>query len=112
MPKDHSGDKDVLCSFCGKGQDEVKKLIAGPTVYICDECIELCNDIVKEDRQKDAEDKGEAADLKGDGFEVVAAEEEFFEICEVPDAFREDFKLVIMKVEDFEVGELEKTIGQ
>ncbi|MBU0484734.1 MAG: ATP-dependent Clp protease ATP-binding subunit ClpX [Proteobacteria bacterium] len=54
MPKDHSGDRDVLCSFCGKGQDEVKKLIAGPTVYICDECIELCNDIVKEDRHKEA----------------------------------------------------------
>src|SRR5512146_1649573 len=34
------------CSFCGKSQDEVKKLIAGPTVYICDECIELCNDII------------------------------------------------------------------
>ncbi len=37
------------CSFCGKSQDEVKKLIAGPTVYICDECIELCNDIIAEE---------------------------------------------------------------
>jgi ATP-dependent Clp protease ATP-binding subunit ClpX len=45
----------VECSFCGKTQDEVKKLIAGPTVYICDECIDLCNDIVKEDRKKEAE---------------------------------------------------------
>ncbi len=42
-------DPEVLCSFCGKAQDEVKKLIAGPNVYICDECIELCNDIVKEE---------------------------------------------------------------
>ena len=40
---------EVLCSFCGKSQDEVKKLIAGPNVYICDECIDLCNDIVKEE---------------------------------------------------------------
>jgi ATP-dependent Clp protease ATP-binding subunit ClpX len=40
----------VICSFCGKSQDEVKKLIAGPSVYICDECIDLCNEIVSEDR--------------------------------------------------------------
>jgi ATP-dependent Clp protease ATP-binding subunit ClpX len=39
----------LVCSFCGKGQEEVKKLIAGPTVYICDECIELCNDIIAEE---------------------------------------------------------------
>jgi ATP-dependent Clp protease ATP-binding subunit ClpX len=39
----------LRCSFCGKSQDEVKKLIAGPTVYICDECIELCNDIILEE---------------------------------------------------------------
>ena len=43
-------DKDTLfCSFCGKSQKEVKKLIAGPTVFICDECVELCMDIIKED---------------------------------------------------------------
>lgn len=41
--------KDLVCSFCGKGQDEVRKLIAGPTVYICDECIDLCNDIIAEE---------------------------------------------------------------
>jgi ATP-dependent Clp protease ATP-binding subunit ClpX len=45
------------CNFCGKSQKEVKKLIAGPGVYICDECIELCNDIIDEDRAK-ATDKG------------------------------------------------------
>jgi len=39
----------LICSFCGKSQEEVKKLIAGPTVYICDECIELCNDIIAEE---------------------------------------------------------------
>jgi ATP-dependent Clp protease ATP-binding subunit ClpX len=44
---------DLLCSFCGKSQAEVKKLIAGPGVYICDECIELCNDIIAEEYDKD-----------------------------------------------------------
>ena len=43
-------DKESLfCSFCGKSQKEVKKLIAGPTVFVCDECVELCMDIIKED---------------------------------------------------------------
>jgi ATP-dependent Clp protease ATP-binding subunit ClpX len=43
-------DKEILsCSFCGKGQHEVKKLIAGPSVYVCDECVELCSDIIKEE---------------------------------------------------------------
>ena len=40
------------CSFCGKSQDEVRKLIAGPTVYICDECIELCNEIIAEETEE------------------------------------------------------------
>jgi len=44
-----SEDKTLYCSFCGKGQDEVRKLIAGPSVYICDECVELCNDILREE---------------------------------------------------------------
>ena len=44
---------NLCCSFCGKSQKEVKKLIAGPTVYICDECIGLCNDIIAEEIQKD-----------------------------------------------------------
>ncbi|BBP46005.1 ATP-dependent Clp protease ATP-binding subunit ClpX [Thiosulfatimonas sediminis] len=42
-------DEKLKCSFCGKGQDEVRKLIAGPSVYICDECVELCNDILDEE---------------------------------------------------------------
>jgi len=47
-------DKDSLfCSFCGKNQKEVKKLIAGPTVFVCDECVELCMDIIKEDTKND-----------------------------------------------------------
>jgi ATP-dependent Clp protease ATP-binding subunit ClpX len=47
----------LKCSFCGKSQKEVKKLIAGPGVYICDECIDLCNDIIVEEKQKDASTK-------------------------------------------------------
>ena len=43
----------LYCSFCGKSQDEVRKLIAGPTVYICDECIELCNEIIAEEYEKE-----------------------------------------------------------
>ncbi|MGM0905870.1 MAG: ATP-dependent protease ATP-binding subunit ClpX [Pseudomonadota bacterium] len=43
------GDKPLYCTFCGKSQHEVKKLIAGPSVFICDECVELCNDILKEE---------------------------------------------------------------
>ena len=47
--KSSSGDKLLYCSFCGKSQHEVRKLIAGPSVFICDECIELCNDIIREE---------------------------------------------------------------
>lgn len=43
------GDKLLYCSFCGKSQHEVRKLIAGPSVYVCDECVELCNDIIREE---------------------------------------------------------------
>jgi ATP-dependent Clp protease ATP-binding subunit ClpX len=49
--EDRSG--NLVCSFCGKSQDEVRKLIAGPTVYICDECIDLCNDIIAEECDQD-----------------------------------------------------------
>ena len=50
-------DKQLFCSFCGKNQSEVKKLIAGPSVYICDECVSLCNDIITEDlSEKDSEE--------------------------------------------------------
>ena len=47
--KKRDDDANLSCSFCGKSQREVKKMIAGPTVYICDECIELCNDIIAEE---------------------------------------------------------------
>ncbi len=50
--KEHHG--NLSCSFCGKGQREVRKLIAGPTVYICDECIKLCNDIIAEENERES----------------------------------------------------------
>ena len=51
--KGASGEKVLYCSFCGKSQHEVKKLIAGPSVFICDECIELCNDIIRDEAPVD-----------------------------------------------------------
>lgn len=48
----------LRCSFCGKGQKEVKKLIAGPGVYICDECIDLCNDIIDEEKERENKARG------------------------------------------------------
>ncbi len=50
MPKKDSSDDALRCSFCNKSQREVKKLIAGPTVFICDECVDICLDIIAEDR--------------------------------------------------------------
>ncbi|MCX7192176.1 MAG: ATP-dependent Clp protease ATP-binding subunit ClpX [Proteobacteria bacterium] len=57
-----SGEKLLYCSFCGKSQHEVKKLIAGPSVFVCDECITLCNDIMREEIQGEAA-KGDKTDL-------------------------------------------------
>ncbi|MBT6931730.1 MAG: ATP-dependent Clp protease ATP-binding subunit ClpX [Proteobacteria bacterium] len=52
---DKKGNKLLYCSFCGKSQHEVRKLIAGPSVFVCDECVELCNEIIREEAE-DAED--------------------------------------------------------
>ena len=49
MARASEGNEQLLCSFCGKSQRQVKKLIAGPGVYICDECIDLCNEIIDEE---------------------------------------------------------------
>ena len=51
VSENKTGDKLLYCSFCGKSQHEVKKLIAGPSVFVCDECVALCNDIMKEEAQ-------------------------------------------------------------
>ena len=47
--KGSSSEKTLYCSFCGKSQHEVKKLIAGPSVFICEECIDLCNEIIRDE---------------------------------------------------------------
>lgn len=57
--KPEEGGKLLYCSFCAKSQQEVKKLIAGPSVFVCDECVELCNDIIKEEVQEREADSGE-----------------------------------------------------
>ena len=57
------GEKLLYCSFCGKSQHEVRKLIAGPSVFICDECIELCNDIIREETASDKGGKSAKSDL-------------------------------------------------
>ncbi|MBV1879449.1 MAG: ATP-dependent Clp protease ATP-binding subunit ClpX [Pseudomonadales bacterium] len=60
MSDEHDGDngdgKLLHCNFCGKSQHEVRKLIAGPSVYVCDECVELCNDIIREELQESSDD--------------------------------------------------------
>lgn len=60
MADDHDGNngdgKLLHCNFCGKSQHEVRKLIAGPSVYVCDECVELCNDIIREELQENNEE--------------------------------------------------------
>jgi len=61
MPIEKRDGASLTCSFCGKAQKEVKKLIAGPTVYICDECIGLCNDIIAEEIEKEDQSYGSSA---------------------------------------------------
>jgi ATP-dependent Clp protease ATP-binding subunit ClpX len=56
MTKKGDANDNLFCSFCGKNQKEVQKLIAGPAVYICDECIQLCSEIIEEEKEKDTDD--------------------------------------------------------
>ena len=76
MPDKASSEKLLYCSFCGKSQHEVRKLIAGPSVFICDECIDLCNDIIREEMQGD-----EAAKLVKSNLPVPR------EICQILDQY-------------------------
>ncbi len=68
MARTETGDTQFRCSFCGKSREEVRKLVAGPTVYICDECIDLCNDIIAEDwedaKQKQVSELPKPAEIK------------------------------------------------
>jgi ATP-dependent Clp protease ATP-binding subunit ClpX len=77
--KKGSSEKLLYCSFCGKSQHEVRKLIAGPSVFICDECIELCNDIIRDETQTDTPGLGGAA--KAGGLPAPA------EICGILDQY-------------------------
>ena len=61
--KKGGSEKLLYCSFCGKSQHEVKKLIAGPSVFICDECIDLCNDIVRDELSSEKDGKAAKSDL-------------------------------------------------
>ena len=61
--KGSSSEKTLYCSFCGKSQHEVKKLIAGPSVFVCDECIELCNEIIRDELPATTESKDARGDL-------------------------------------------------
>jgi ATP-dependent Clp protease ATP-binding subunit ClpX len=70
------GEKLLYCSFCGKSQHEVRKLIAGPSVFICDECIDLCNDIIREEASTDTGQKATKSDLPSP-----------HEICEILDQY-------------------------
>jgi ATP-dependent Clp protease ATP-binding subunit ClpX len=65
--KGASSEKVLYCSFCGKSQHEVKKLIAGPSVFICDECIELCNDIIRDEVPPEGATKSAKSDLPTPG---------------------------------------------
>jgi len=65
MSKESDSDTILYCSFCGKSQNEVRKLVAGPSVYMCNECVDLCNDIIKEEIAKDEQDtEGEGGERK------------------------------------------------
>ncbi len=77
--KKGSSEKLLYCSFCGKSQHEVRKLIAGPSVFICDECIELCNDIIRDETQGDT--PGVAGAGKPGGLPTPA------EICAILDQY-------------------------
>src|SRR5512146_549153 len=74
--KKGSSEKLLYCSFCGKSQHEVRKLIAGPSVFICDECIDLCNDIIREEASTDTGQKAAKSDLPSP-----------HEICEILDQY-------------------------
>ena len=76
MTEKVGGEKLLYCSFCGKSQHEVRKLIAGPSVFICDECIDLCNDIIREEASTDTGQKAAKSDLPSP-----------HEICEILDQY-------------------------
>ena len=106
--KDDSND-DLLCSFCGKSQDEVKKLIAGPSVYICDECIQLCTEIIAEEygQEKEAETElPKPYEIKEDLDQYVIEQERPKKILSV--AVHNHYKRISTKI-DMEDVEIQKS---
>ena len=61
--KGATGEKTLYCSFCGKSQHEVKKLIASPSVFVCDECIDLCNEIIRDELPATTEVRNAGSEL-------------------------------------------------
>jgi len=101
---------ELRCSFCGKSQDEVKKLIAGPTVYICDECVELCNDIIAEEYEREEASKAtqipKPVEIKSILDQYVIGQERAKKILSV--AVHNHYKRIEMKLDKNDV-ELQKS---
>lgn len=111
MPRRDDSNDDLLCSFCGKSQDEVKKLIAGPSVYICDECIQLCNEIIAEEygEEKDGQSAKELpkpAEIKDSLDQYVIEQEKPKKVLSV--AVHNHYKRIHTKV-DMEGIEIQKS---
>jgi len=110
MGKNDVSNDDLLCSFCGKSQDEVKKLIAGPSVYICDECIQLCNEIIDEEYSQEGEEGDsqllKPAEIKETLDQYVIEQERAKKVLSV--AVHNHYKRITTKV-DMEGVEIEKS---
>src|SRR5678810_428088 len=110
MARASDGNEQLLCSFCGKSQRQVKKLIAGPGVYICDECIDLCNEIIDEEltapAQLDLDNLPRPRDIYSVLNDYVVSQEEAKRTLSV--AVYNHYKRVRMGLEDGEV-ELQKS---
>ncbi|HIJ58666.1 MAG TPA: ATP-dependent Clp protease ATP-binding subunit ClpX [Deltaproteobacteria bacterium] len=110
MGKNDVSNDDLLCSFCGKSQDEVKKLIAGPSVYICDECIQLCNEIIDEEYSQEGEEGDsqllKPSEIKETLDQYVIEQERAKKVLSV--AVHNHYKRITTKV-DMEGVEIEKS---
>ena len=114
MPEKKDLNASLKCSFCGKGQDEVKKLIAGPSVFICNECVDLCNEIIAEEWEEAKEQKlsklpklPKPAEIKRTLDEYVIAQERAKKILSV--AVHNHYKRIGIKPEIGEDVELQKS---
>jgi ATP-dependent Clp protease ATP-binding subunit ClpX len=111
MQRKEDSNEELVCSFCGKSQDEVKKLIAGPSVYICDECIQLCNEIIAEDYGQELDTDSAAGlpkpyEIKATLDEYVIEQEKPKKILSV--AVHNHYKRIATKV-DMEGVEIQKS---